>query len=211
MITGLTMSTKHVRQTMLVEDAPPVNTPRIPPVNDWTFGAPRQEGEVTIHGLTYSGGGIAIVIDNTYAPFELGSMDVTNSRKTLTLRLPEHMDEPLACVEAALVHEVAIRSTDFFGRSLSEEQIGAMYKAITKKNGPYPRHIRAKVNTIGGHRTRYWDASRAHTEPPASHAGMTFKARLQLRALWIGAEAWGVVCDATDLQLQETVIGDCPF
>jgi len=205
------MSTKRARQTMLVEDTPPVNTPWIPPVNDWTFGAPRQEGAVTIHGLTYSGGGIAIMVDHTYAPFELGSLDVANSRKTLTLRLPEHMDEPFACAEHFLVHDVAIRSTDFFGRALSEEQIGAMYKPITKKNGEYPRHVRAKVNTIGGHRTRYWDASRARAEPPVSHAGMFYNARLQLRAIWIGAEAWGLVCDATDLQIQETEMADCPF
>ena len=166
---------------------------------------------MTIHGLTYSGGSIAIMVDNTYAPFELGSLDVTNSRKTLTLRLPEHMDEPLACAEAALVHEVAIRSAHFFGRSLSEEQVGAMYKPITRKSGEYPRHIRAKVNTTRGGRTRYWDASRARAEPPVSHAGMFFNARLQLRAIWIAADAGGLVCDATDLQIRETEMADCPF
>jgi len=206
------MSAKRARQTTAAKNVPTVaNIPLIPPVNDWTFGAPRQEGVMAIHGLTYSDGGIAIMVDSTYAPFELGSMDVANSRKTLTLRLPGHMDEPFACAEAALVHEVASRSSDFFGRLLSEEQIGAMYKPITRKNGEFPRHLRVKVNTVRGNRTRYWDASRARAEPPDSHAGAFFNARVQLRAIWIGADAWGLVCDATDLQMQETEAVDCPF
>ena len=109
------------------------------------------------------------------------------------------------------MHEVHAQSQQFFGQVLTEEHVQSLYKAVTKKNGDYPRHLRAKVNTAGANRTRYWDASKARMDPPADHTGLTFSARVVLRAIWIAGEAWGLVADVTDLLLQDESVVECPF
>ena len=109
------------------------------------------------------------------------------------------------------MHEVLAQSLRFFGRKLSEEDVLTMYKPITKKTGEYPRQLRVKVNTTGYHSTRYWDAQRTRIDAPESHAGKIFNAKVALRALWVAPEAWGLVCDATDLQEQEQAPEVCPF
>ena len=91
-----------------------------------------------------------------------------------------------------------------------EQQAQEMYKPVTKKTGEYPRNLRAKVNTTGVHSARYWDANKERADPPTDHTGLAMNARVLLRGLWFGPEAWGLVCDATDLQLLKEE-AECPF
>ena len=150
--------------------------------------------------------------DLKYAPWEASAFDDANPRKTLTLRLPKILDEPFERMESCLGHEVFAESVRFFGRKLSEEDVLTMYKSITKKTGEYPRQLRVKINTTGFHSIRYWDAGRARIDAPEIHAGKVYNAKVALRALWVAPEAWGLVCDATDLQEQEDrATFECPF
>ena len=183
----------------------------IPAVKAWKFGAAQgAEGGVKTFPLAVGGSEIMLQMQGCVSPFDASSLS-GGTRKTLTLRLPQVWDEPFGLMEAALLKEVAVKSTALFGKPLSEAELAEMYKPVSKKQGEYPRNLRAKVNSAGFYACRYWDGERKKAETPADHAGLSFNAVVRLRSLWVGAEAWGLVCEATDLQIltQETV--DCPF
>ena len=114
-------------------------------------------------------------------------------------------------LEDALIKKVASKSQTLFGEKLNEEQVLERYKRIAKKVGEYPRQLRTKLNTEGFHAARYWDSERHCTDPPQDHTGLVFNAVVRLRALWVSSEAWGIVCDATDLQQLSATPTECPF
>ena len=64
---------------------------------------------------------------------------------------------------------------------------------------------------MGFHAVRYWDSQRQFTSAPENLANYTFNARLHVRALWIGPDGWVLVLDATDLQIQDVPMNECPF
>ena len=69
-----------------------------------------------------------------------------------------------------------------------------------------------KLNTSGYHAARFWDLDRKRLEAPAEYSGMAFSAMVRFRALWVGADSWGLVCDATDMQvLADPASAECPF
>ena len=184
----------------------------IPAVKAWKMGAAQgAEGGVKTYPLSVGGSEIMLQMQGCLSPFDASSLS-GGSRKTLTLRLPQVWDEPFGLMETALLKEVAVKSTALFGKQLSEEELVEMYKPVSKKQeAKYPRNLRAKVNSTGFYACRYWDGERKKAETPADHAGLVFNAVVRLRSLWISAEAWGLVCEATDLQILTQEAVDCPF
>jgi hypothetical protein len=185
----------------------------IPSVKTWTFGTSTGgEGSVKTFQLSCGGMELHCNIQGCISPFEPSSMDGA-ARKTLVLRLPVPWDSPLGEMEESLIKEVAARSKALFGEQQSEDELRARYKYITKKTEEYPRNLRVKLNTEGYYATRFWDLERQKVAAPVEYVGLMFSAVVRFRAVWIGAESWGLVCDATDLQ----VLGDaqpsaeCPF
>ena len=192
--------------------SPKARAPLLPPVKELTFlPAPPGNGTVRNVPLAYKQQSLQVVITDCASPFEPSSMIEGASRLSLTLRLPKQWDSSVDCFESCLVHEIAERSQEFFGRSLPEEEVTALYKPISKKTGEYPRNLRVKVNTSGAYRTRYWAANKEEMAAPQSHAGLGFNARVAIRGLWFGEDAWGVVAECTDLQLTEEATVACPF
>ncbi len=114
-------------------------------------------------------------------------------------------------MEAALQHEVQAQSTLFFSSPQTIEQVSDAYKHVTRKKDAYPRHLRVKVNTTGLQAVRYWGADKQRIDALESHAGALFTAKVLLRSLWFADDAWGLVCEATDLMQQVEVAAECPF
>ena len=182
----------------------------IPRVKTWKFGPALGESDVKSYPLTMGGMDLVLNIQGCLSPFDPSSLN-GSARKTLTLRLPKIWDDPFGGVESELVKEVATKSQTLFGEKLNEEQLLERYKPIARKVGEYPRQLRAKLNTDGFYACRYWDSERKRAEPPEDHTGLAFNAVIKLRALWVSSEAWGLVCDCTDLQLLEAAQVECPF
>ena len=103
------------------------------------------------------------------------------------------------------------QSSRFFGAPQTQEQVLEGYKAITKKKGDYPRHLRVKVNTVGLRSCRYWDKDKKRMKALEDHADILLTARVVLRSVWTSGDTWGIVADATDLMLQDEIVVDCPF
>jgi len=197
----------------LLEEAEMVPAAFIPAVKSWTFGDACTSGDGSVRTFPLSCGGMDLNcnIQGCISPFEPSSMDGA-ARKSLVLRLPETWDEPLGLMEEALVKEVAARSKVLFGEDRSEDELRKKYKHITKKTEQYPRNLRCKLNTEGYYATRFWNLSREKIDAPLEYAGLMFSAVVRFRAIWIGADAWGLVSDATDLQLLgERECPECPF
>ena len=184
----------------------------LPMVKNLLFTPPASAGgPVKTWSLTDQSKPVVAVIGNTLSAFEPSSPMEDSTRLTLTLRLPSGWDSVFDCFEACMFHEVMERSAEFFGRTVPEEELRDWYKPITKKQNDYPRNLRVKVNTQGQYRTRYWAADKQPMQPPATHAGISFNARIIFRGVWIGEDAFGIVCDCTDLQVVDDAAAACPF
>jgi len=182
----------------------------IPQVKTWKFGAAQGDGEVKSFPIGCGGMDLVLNIQGCLSPFDASSLN-DSARKTLTLRLPQVWDGPFGEMEAALMKEAADHSPALFGEKLSEDQLLERYKPLTKKTGEYPRQLKAKMNTNGYYAVRFWNSERIRVDAPGDCGGLLFNAVLKIRAMWVSAEAWGLVCDATDLQLLETAQIECPF
>ena len=182
-------------------------------VSTWIFGEGREVSEgLRSFPISVGGKWLTIQLLETTSPFEPSSLTEGATRKTLTLRLNKEWDEPFGAMEEALVKVASKKSKEIFGKKLSEQQLLESYKPISKKTGEYPRNLRAKVNQGSGqYATRYWDMERAPATIPETFAGRSFNAVLNIRSLWVSADAWGLVCDAAHLQLVDGAPVECPF
>ena len=102
------------------------------------------------------------------------------------------------------LHQTKARRAQMLGLKVHRDH-------FVKKTGLYPAQLRVKVNTTGAAKVRYWDAARARTNAPLDHSGLTYTARVELRAVWASGESWGLVAVCTDLLQQEVAPVHCPF
>ena len=186
---------------------------QITDVSTWIFGEGRDVSEgLRSFPISVGGKWLSIQLLETTSPFEPSSLTEGGTRKTLTLRLNKEWDEPFGAMEEALVKLMAKKSKEIFGKKLSEEQLHGSYKPISKKTGEYPRNLRVKMNLgTGQYATRFWDMERTPTAIPETFAGQSFNTMLNIRSLWVSADAWGLVCDAAHLQLVDGAPVECPF
>ena len=189
-------------------------TIHIPSVATWTFGEARKVSDcLKTFDIHASGKGVAIQLTGCHSQFDASSLN-EGTRKTLTLRLPKEWDTLFGDMEEAVM-EKALASSEvlFGGAKIPESQLRDSYKAIAKKSGDFPRNVRCKINLAPGtYSTRYWDSERAMVPAPEDHSGMTFNVVLKIRSLWVTPKAWGLVCDACDLQITESpMAAACPF
>ena len=192
--------------------SPPGKKEYLPVVKDLHFSPPAgPSGPVRTWGISNKGQPCAVTLSGVLSPFDPSSPMEDATRLTLTLRLPSGWDSVFDCFEACMFHEMVERSVEFFGRAMSEDELKDWYKPITRKVEEYPRHLRVKVNTQGSYRTRYWGSDKQPAQPPEIHAGLSFNARIVFRGVWIGEDAFGVVCDCTDLQVADGAAVACPF
>ena len=184
----------------------------IPPVKSWQFlPATSAESGIKSVPLAHKQRPIVLSIQNAFSPFEPSAYVEGATRKTLTLRLNKEWDGAFDCFEACLLYEVAARSQEIFGRSLGEEELAEMYKPLTRKSGEYPRNLRVKLNTTGVYQVRFWASDKTRLDAPATLADTPVNARVALRAVWIGDDAWGIVADCTDVQFVGLSSDECPF
>ncbi len=194
----------------------PTAGPLIPPVSSWAFHSPSilSSGLKTVP-VSYEQRPISLTIQDAYSPFEPSAFVEGSSRKTLTLNLTPEWDDALECFEACLLHEVAAKSLQIFGRTLGQAEVEEMYKPMCRKVGEYPRNLRAKLNTTGFFAATFWAADKTRLvhrpEAPESLAGRTLNVRVALQAIWIADDAWGVAADCTDVQLTPMAPEVCPF
>jgi len=182
----------------------------IPSVESWKFGTTHGDGEVKSYPISCGGMDLVLSIPGCSAPFDASENLKGPGRKTLTLNIPMDWDGPFGGMETTLLNVVCAKSEQFFGEKLTCVQVMDRYKTISKKQAEYPRNLRVKL-TEGIRATRYWDAQRARIDAPAHHAGMTINTVVHMRGLWVSADAWGLVCDATDLQVLDAPVIECPF
>jgi hypothetical protein len=111
-------------------------------------------------------------------------------------------------MDACVVHEIGERSDMFLFSDIDQEHLLSKYRAPTKKNGDYPKRLKVEA---GSHSTRYWDKDEKPIRTLVHHTGLVCTVRVVVRSVWIGVDAWGWVCDATDIQSQDDVCTERPF
>ena len=209
--------TKRTNSTMAERARTRSPTPRgaipIPWVENWAFGTPQKNTEnpqIQTIPLSVDGSAIICTIDEAFSPFDLSSLSEVATRKSLTLRLSSTWDSVINCMEASIIHRITKESETIFGCVRSDEEVTDSYTAASMKKDKFPRNLRVKVNTTGSHKTRYWGIDKQRIDPP-NHEQVNFNAKVHIRALWLGPDGWGLILDATDLQVQDAPIVECPF
>ena len=122
--------------------------------------------------------------------------------KNLDIRLDAKTESQLDCMQACIAEKFSLPKYNTDG-----------FKPFLHKNGEYPANIRAKLQTTGLTRTRFWSKEDKKLIPaPEQFAGATFDAKVLLKGVWYSESCWGVSLQATDLMLiAEAAVPDCPF
>jgi len=171
------------------------------PVSSWRLGETVEaENGLKFAGLTVAGGPIILTLSGI-APFDPSSWQEESPMKNFDLRLDAATEGKLSCMQACVLETFRLPKykTDAF-------------KAFLHKKEEYPANLRAKLQTTGLTKTRFWDSNKKLTEPPESYAGATFEAKVLLKGIWYSEECWGASLQATDMMLiKDPPIPECPF
>ena len=79
--------------------------------------------------------------------------------------------------------------------TLQPKQAVDRFKSPFVKNGMYAANLRVKLAGA-----RYWSAEENTMLPPTSHATCDWKVRVHFKSIWVSSDAWGLSCQACDLQ-----------
>ena len=171
------------------------------PVSSWKLGEQIEaENGLKFASLTTAGGPIILTLAGV-TPFEPSSWQEESLVKNLDLRLDKLIEEKLECMQACVAETFSLPKykTDAF-------------KAFLHKKEEYPANLRAKLQTTGLTKTRFWGKDKKPTQAPESFALATFEAKVLLKGIWYAEAAWGVSLHATDLMLvAEAPVPECPF
>ena len=171
------------------------------PVSSWKLGEVIEaENGLKFASLSTAGGPIILTL-SAVAPFEPSSWQEGSLVKNLDLRLDKLTEEKLECMQACIAETFSLPKykTDAF-------------KAFLHKKEEYPANLRAKLQTTGLTKTRFWGKDKKSTQAPENFAGATFDAKVLLKGIWYSEECWGASLQATDLMLiAEAPVVECPF
>jgi len=144
------------------------------PVSSWKLGeVVEAENGLKFAGLTTSGGPIILTLSGV-APFEPSSWQEGSLVKNLDIRLDAATEGKLSCMQACVAETF----------SLPKYKTEA-FKPFLHKKEEYAANLRAKMQTTGLTKTRFWDSNKKLTEPPESFAGATFEAKVLLKGIGI--------------------------
>ena len=170
-------------------------------VSSWKLGeAVEAENGLKFASLTTAGGPIILTIAGM-TPFEPSSWQEEALVKNLDIRLDALTESKLECMQFCVAERF----------SLPKYKRDA-FKPFLHKKEEYPANLRAKLQTTGLTKTRFWDSNKKLTEPPESYAGATFQAKVLLKGIWYSEECWGASLHATDLmRVAAAPVPECPF
>ena len=147
------------------------------------------------------------------APFGATNFDhdVAAVRQNLELRLSPEQGMYFAEFDAGAVEYLAANSDRLFKKQLTVAQLKESYHSPVKHSEKYDPLLRTKVNMSGPRATRYWDTEGKPLAPLACLKGVRLIPRLQISHLWIMGASCGFAINATDLQIEEVPVVECPF
>ena len=137
--------------------------------------------------------------------------DVTAVRQNLELRLSPKQEEYFSEFDAWAVEYLSSHSERLFKKQLTVAQIKESYHSPVKQKETYDPLLRTKLNMSGARATRFWDTEGKPLAPLASLKGVWLIPRLQISHLWIMGTSCGFAINATDLQIEEVPVVECPF
>ena len=161
-------------------------------VCDWTF-MPLQKNT---QGLKFSQ--ISNDRDSIYHSFEASSyFDASygpegNHTPSLQLTLQPKTESEFDCMISCIRHHVEDKCEEF---GMTLQQAIDRFKSPFVENGMYPANLRVK---LAG--TRYWSADENNVSAPATYATREWKVRVHFKSIWVSPDAWGLSCQACDLQ-----------
>ena len=147
------------------------------------------------------------------APFGATNFDrdVTAVRQNLELRLSSEQEDYFSEFDAWAVENLSSHSERLFKKQLTVAQIKESYHSPVKKKEKYDPLLRTKLNMSGAWATRFWDTEGKPLAPLACLKGVRLIPRLQISHLWIMESSCGFAINATDLQIEEVPVVECPF
>jgi hypothetical protein len=136
--------------------------------------------------------------------------DPLATRQNLELRIPQQLEAWFTEVDEFMVGYLVAHSERIFKKQLTLEQVRESFHLTLKRQGDYPALLRTKINSTGRQACRYWTADQQKREPPEDWRSAEMRPMLHLSHLWIMGRSCGLVVNATDLLIQESV-GAFPF
>jgi hypothetical protein len=154
--------------------------------------------------------------DKTVAPFGAGLYNAPPdaNRLNLDLACTEEYTSWLEAVDEWAVSELFKRSTEFFKKKMSKEEIKAIFKASAtphSSNGiDFAPTMRTKINLKGLNAVKCWNPDKTTRNTPEEWRGASLQPEILVKGLWFMAGSVGVLFEVHNViveQEEET----CPF
>ena len=149
------------------------------------------------------------------APFGAGSWDKNeNVRLNLDLSLTDELVDFFNKLDAQIIALLASKSTTYFRKNLTKEEIVAIYKPSAtpheKEGMKYPHTLRTKITTVGPKAVKCWTEDKVERALPADWRSCEIRPQLVVRSIWFMSNQVGVTYETTNALIREEV-AECPF
>ena len=166
--------------------------------------------------ITCNNAPIKVKFAQTVAPFGAGlyNAPADATRLNLDLACGDDYLSWLAAVDDWACIELSKRSTEFFKKKMSKEEVKAMFKASAtphSSNGiEFAPTMRTKINIQGMNAVKCWNPDKTARSIPEDWRGASLTPEISVRALWFMAGSVGVLYEIHNIIVdQEEQV--CPF
>ena len=114
------------------------------------------------------------------------------------------------------VQYIADNAERIFKRAMTREQVTAGYHPCVRRKDGYDPLLHAKISTDGLSAIHCWDTDGAARELPSEWRRTRLQLRFHVTGLWIMGSGFGLVVNATDMQVVSELLDPaaervCPF
>ena len=107
-------------------------------------------------------------------------------------------------IDKELVRQIVANSSRLLGKTLSFEEVTAMYVPCVKRKGDFEPSLRTKLKIAGGSLTRIWDQDGKPREAPSQWRHKDLRVKLCLSHLWFSKSSIGASVLLEDVLVEES-------
>ena len=174
-------------------------------IDHLSLSSPRDgEKGMKFQSLSFRGAPLRIKLsdDNDLTvPFEPSSWGGSDTRRSITMNIPEPLFEAIAELE------------DWCRQVLEDDNpaVQALWTSSVRPAERYSATLRAKINVAGPRQAKFYGETAEPIEPPTSWKGLRVNAVVHVRGVYFQKQGIGLMLEVTDLRYGQPPPPTCPF
>jgi len=142
----------------------------------------------------------------TRSPFGPNNFDKdpAATRQNLELRCTKQMEEFFSALDSWCIEYLTAHSERIFKKSLTLDQVRAMYHPTQRAQEGYVPLLRCKLNMPGSRgEVRFWTPDGKTRDAPADWKDSEIRPHIHVSHLWLMGQSCGLVLNLSDLVVSE--------